>query len=78
MKKDYWRWIERGISVAAIAGMFITWQVDRAKWSTKLDILIKNDEKREAYWNNQNTINGKFVMLYDYFIKSGAGEETNP
>ena len=57
-KTDMWRWIERGISIAAILGILLGWQKDRAVWNSKLDTLIRNDEKREAYWNNQNTING--------------------
>lgn len=58
-----WRWVERGISLLAIVSMFIAWQNDRAKWGTKLDTLIENDEKRTEYWNRQNEINGR-ILLY--------------
>ena len=60
--KNSWKWIERGISIAVILSMFIAWRTDQAKWSTKLDTLIKNDEKRTEYWNRQNEINGRFLM----------------
>ena len=60
--KNSWKWVERGISIAVILSMFIAWRTDQAKWSTKLDTLIKNDEKRTEYWNRQNEINGRFLM----------------
>ena len=75
MKKDNWKWIERGISIAVIVGMLIGWQSDRAKWSTKLDTLIQNDEKRTEYWNRQNEINGRFLMYLQLdSTKPGTGE----
>ena len=71
---DIWRWVERGISLLAIMGMFVAWRVDQAQWKTTVNNLIDNDEKQESYIKNQNEINGKFIILYDYFI-SGAGAE---
>ena len=70
-----WRWIERGVSIAAIVGMFIAWRVDQAKWNITVEGLIKSDEKQTEYIENQNEINGKFIILYDYFIHGGAGAE---
>lgn len=61
MNDKYWRWIERAVLLAGIIGMFIAWQGDRKEWSTKLDTLIKNDEKRTEYWNRQNEINGRII-----------------
>ena len=71
---DIWRWVERGISILAILAMFVAWRVDQAQWKTIVNNLIENDEKQEEYIKNQNEINGKFLILYDYFI-SGAGAE---
>jgi anti-sigma-K factor RskA len=61
MKKDMWRWLERGISIAAVVAMFIAWRTDHARWETKLQTLINNDEKRTEYWNRQNEINGRIL-----------------
>ena len=71
--KDIWRWVERGISIAAIVTMFIGWRVDQAKWKMTVNSLIKSDEKQTEYISNQNEINGKFLILYDYFITGSAG-----
>lgn len=65
MKKDYWRWVERAVLLAGIIGMFIAWQGDRKEWSTKLETLIKNDEKRTEYWNRQNEINGRLLLYLE-------------
>lgn len=74
--KNSWKWIERGISIVAIISMFIAWRVDQAKWKTTVDNLIKSDEKQTEYIKNQNEINGKFLILYDYFIAGArSGEE---
>lgn len=48
--------------------MFVSWRIDQAKWKTTVDGLIKSDEKQTQYIENQNEINGKFLILYDYFI----------
>ena len=78
-KADVWRWVERGISIAAIVSMFIAWRVDQAKWKVTVNALIQSDERQKEYMENQNEINGKFIILYDYFITgagaAGAGEE---
>lgn len=73
--KDTWRWIERGMSIAAIIGMFIVWRSDTKVWQKTIEDLTKSDEKQEEYIKNQNEINGKFIILYDYFIRAGAEEE---
>ena len=75
MKKDIWRWVERSISLAAIVSMFIAWRVDQAKWKVTVEGLIKSDEKQTMYIENQNEINGKFIILYDYFINGNNSEE---
>jgi hypothetical protein len=75
MKKDYWRWVERGISIAAIVGMFVAWQSDRAKWKTILDNVVSNDEKRTEYWNRQNEINGR-ILMYMQLDAAGSGTGT--
>jgi hypothetical protein len=72
-KTDIWRWIERGLSLLAIVSMFVAWRVDQAKWKVTVDNLIRNDEKQQTYIDTQNEINGKFLILYDYFIAGGAG-----
>jgi hypothetical protein len=74
MKTDAWKWIERGISIAVIVGMFIAWQRDRAEWKTRLDVLIENDEKRTEYWNKQNEINGR-IITYMQLANPGTGTD---
>jgi hypothetical protein len=74
MKADVWKWIERGILIAGIVGMFLAWQRDRAEWKTRLDILIENDEKRTEYWNKQNEINGR-IILYMQLANPGTGTD---
>lgn len=71
--KDKWKWIERGISIILLLGMFVSWRIDQAKWKTIVEGLIKSDEKQTQYIENQNEINGKFLILYDYFI-IGSGQ----
>ncbi len=66
--KDKWKWIERGISIILLIGMFVSWRIDQTKWKTTVEGLIKSDEKQTQYIENQNEINGKFLILYDYFI----------
>jgi len=80
MKTNAWRWVERIISITVVVGMFIAWQKDKAVWSTKLETLIENDGKQEKRWDNQGEINGKFLILYDYFIPDspGTGAEEGP
>jgi hypothetical protein len=79
MKKvDIWRWIERAVLIGAVAGTLLSKRADKATYETKLNTLIENDEKRTEYWNNQNTINGKFIILYDYFITGGPGPTESP
>lgn len=77
-KRDVWRWVERAISIAAILGILMGWSRDRAVWNTKLDTLIKNDEKREAYWNNQNTINGGILEYMRNNRSSTGSTEEGP
>ena len=72
-----WKWLERGVSIILIIGMFIAWRVDQAKWKTTVEGLIKTDEKQTEYIERQNEINGKFIILYDYFI-AGAGQAEKP
>lgn len=75
MKANNWKWIERAVLIGGMIGMFVAWQSDRAKWSTKLDTLIQNDEKRTEYWNRQNEINGRFLMYLQLDSnKPGTGE----
>ena len=74
MKKETWHWIERAISIIVLLGMFVAWQSDRAKWSTKLDTLIQNDEKNTEYWNKQNEINGRIIM-YIQLNDGGPGAD---
>ena len=77
--KNSWKWVERGISIAVILSMFIAWRVDQAKWKVTVEGLIKSDEKQTEYINRQNEINGKFIILYDYFIAgTGAEEKETP
>ena len=73
--KNSWTWVERGISIAVILSMFIAWRVDQAKWKVTVESLIKSDEKQTEYINRQNEINGKFIILYDYFIAGTGSEE---
>lgn len=72
--KNKWQWIERGIYLISIIIGVLLFLRDEAKddalIETKLNILIENDEKQETYIERQNEINGKFVILYDYFINS--------
>lgn len=75
--ENKWRWVERAISILAIISMFVAWRVDQAKWKTTVDNLIDNDEKQEEYIKNQNEINGKFIILYDYFISGSDPEDTD-
>ena len=72
-KPDVWRWVERGVLIAGIVGMFVAWQSDRAVFKSQLQTLIKNDTEREKYWNRQNEINGRIIeyMRHD----SGAGTD---
>lgn len=77
-KTDLWRWIERGLSIAAILSMFIAWRVDQAKWKITVESLIESDEKQETYIQRQNEINGKFLILYDYFINGSGGDGAGP
>lgn len=63
MKKiDVWRWVERLVLLGSIAGLWINNKIDKATWRTKVEIqletLIKSDEKKTNYWDNQNEING--------------------
>lgn len=76
-KTDIWRWVERFISLSIIIGMFTAWRVDQATWKVTIKNLVESDEKQETYIQNQNEINGKFLILYDYFItgSTGAGAE---
>ncbi len=69
-----WKWIERVVSITVVLSMFVAWQSDRSKWTTILDTLIKNDEKRTEYWNRQNEINGRIIeyMRHDG-ARTGAG-----
>ncbi len=64
--KNSWKWVERAVLIAAIVGMYAGRQSDRAKWETKLDTLIENDEKRTEYWNRQNEINGRIIMYIEF------------
>ena len=74
-KTDLWRWIERILSIAAIVSMFVAWRVDQAKWKVTVESLVESDEKQETYIQRQNEINGKFLILYDFFIKDKEAEE---
>ena len=78
-KTDLWRWFERILSIAAIVSMFVAWRVDQAKWKVIVESLVKSDEKQEEYIQRQNEINGRFLILYDYFVtgSAGAGAEEN-
>ena len=78
-KPDIWRWIERAIAVVAIIGLLMNISRDRAVWNTKLDILIKNDENRTIYWNNQNEINGGILEhMRNNPHSTGSSEEESP
>ena len=76
--KKYWKDI---LYVATLVVAVLLWWRDEAKdqavLETKLNVLIENDEKQEEYIDRQNEINGKFLILYDYFI-TGPGTEENP
>ena len=79
MKKDMWRWVERVISIAIIAGLIIDAQVDKRTWKESMKQSKEKDEKHDEYISRQNEINGKFIILYDYFIAgAGAGAEEGP
>lgn len=77
MKKvDIWRWIERAVLIGALAGTLLSKRADKATYEVKLNILIENDAKQEIYIDNQNIINGKFIILYDHFITGPGARPT--
>jgi hypothetical protein len=55
-KVDVWRWIERAVLVGGIIGMYFKDEVKDAVWKAEvkkdLEVLKKNDEKQEEYWEN--------------------------
>jgi len=75
MKKINWHWIERVGTWSTMIGMAIALIVTVTRYRVIVDELKKSDEKQDEYIKNQNEINGKFLILYDYFIVGGAGSE---
>jgi len=79
--KIKWTWIERAVwALGIIITVLVSYKSNAKKDAiieTQLNILIESDEKQETYIERQNEINGKFLILYDYFIHGGpgAGEE---
>lgn len=81
MKKESWTWIERAVwALGIIITVLVSYKSNAKKDAiieTQLNILIESDGKQETYIERQNEINGKFLILYDYFISgsTGTGEE---
>ena len=71
---DIWRWVERIGSLITVLGLGVALIVTTTRYRVITEQIKENDEKQDEYIKNQNEINGKFIILYDYFI-SGAGAE---
>jgi hypothetical protein len=77
MKKvDIWRWVERVIALSSIAYLLISNGELRATLKNTVEQIKQNDAKQDEYIDRQNEINGKWLMLYDYFIAPSAGAGT--
>ena len=73
MKKDIWRWAERIVLLGAITAMLVNNVSLRTTLKNTVEQIKANDEKQDQYISNQNEINGKFLILYDYFINGSSG-----
>lgn len=83
MKKiDVWKWAQRIAVLAGLLYLGIDNIILRTTINNKLENIITNDKTQNEYIQNQNEINGKFIILYDYFITGStrprAEEEENP
>lgn len=75
-KVDIWRWVERVIAIASIAYLLVSNAELRTTLKNTLEQIKDNDERQDEYIDRQNEINGKWLMLYDYFIAPSAGAGT--
>lgn len=85
--KDTWDVLKKvGIALAIIIPS-VGWIVTATTYRNIVTQLQKNDEKQderweiqEERWSNQDVINGKSSILYDYFIGriTGPAEEESP
>ena len=76
MKKvDIWRWVERIIALGSIVYLISSNAELRATLKNTVEQIKENDAKQDEYIDRQNEINGKWLMLYDYFIAPSAGTD---
>jgi len=75
-KMDIWRWVERIIALGSLVYLLTSNVQLRTTLNITVEQIKENDEVQDKYIERQNEINGKWLILYDYFIAPGAGSGT--